>query len=104
MSVDQSNQLSSDEASSARLAALVDQLLAEARTGADVDIERIAAQHPDLATDLRELWPVAALAEEFGSQPEIRDEEAVATSNAQQSLNRLDSLGQGIGDYELLEE
>jgi serine/threonine-protein kinase len=104
MSVDQSNQLSSDEASSARLAALVDQLLAEARTGADVDIERIAAQHPDLAADLREIWPVAALAEEFGSQSDVRQESPNAADNAPQLFNRLDLLAQGIGDYELLEE
>ena len=99
MSVDQSNKLSNDEASSARLAALVDQLLAEARTGADVDIDRIAAEHPDLAADLRELWPVAALAEEFGSQPDIGDEEAIAAQKGSQLLGRIGALAQGIGDY-----
>jgi serine/threonine-protein kinase len=104
MSVNQANKLSNEEASSARLAALVDQLLAEARTGEAVDIERIAAQHPDLAADLREIWPVAVLAEEFGSQPDLADEDAIDIDNSPQSLDRLISFTEGVGDYELLEE
>jgi hypothetical protein len=44
-----------EDAESVRLVALVDQLLAQARGGVAVDIERVAAEHPELATELREL-------------------------------------------------
>src|SRR4051812_46634358 len=105
MRVDQSKTSLDEDTASARLAALVDQLLAEARTGLPVNIERFAADHPDLAADLRELWAVAALAEEFGSQPAISDgERPSAAGHSSQSLNRIGSIAQSIDDYELLEE
>ena len=59
--------ITDQDAESVRLVALVDQLVAQARGGVAVDIERVASEHPDLATELRELWAVVALAEEFGS-------------------------------------
>ena len=74
-----------------RLAALVDQLLAEARGGAPVDIERVAAEHPDLATELRELWAVAALAEEFGSQS------AAGGNGAEQAFAKEPPIANRIG-------
>src|SRR5882757_6386616 len=72
MTIKDSKTLPSDpEADSTRLATLVDDLLAQARAGSPVDIDRVAAEHPDLASELRELWAVAALAEEVGSESAV---------------------------------
>ena len=51
-----------------------------------VDIERVAAEHPDLADELRELWAVAALAEEFGSQSAASDDGAEQASQKSRRL------------------
>ena len=80
-----------------RLAALVEQLVAEARAGSPADVERLAAEHPDLADELRELWGVAALAEEFGSQSSVEEGDEYRS-------NRRDPPPSAFGDYELLEE
>ncbi len=85
-----------DEQRSAKLAALVDQLLADARAGSPADIDRVANGHPDLADDLRELWAVAALAEEFGSLPGDAEQFSESEHSAQ--------TRQIFGDYELFEE
>jgi serine/threonine-protein kinase len=81
-------------ADSARLAALVDELLAQVRAGKHIDIDRVANDHPQLAADLRELWAVASLAEEFGS----RDDQSPTETG------RIGPIPQGFDDYELLEE
>src|ERR1700754_2582793 len=93
-----------DAADSSQLVALVDQLLAKARAGSPVDIERVAAEHPDLAVELRELWGVAALAEEFGSLPSPSEIGNEAEQHSSSPLNRLGQLSSGFDDYELFEE
>src|SRR6476620_623141 len=94
-----------ETADSSQLVALVDQLLANTRAGSPVDIERVAADHPDLAVELRELWAVAALAEEFGSLPSPAEiEQQVAQEHSLSTASRLDQLSSGFDDYELLEE
>ena len=94
-----------DAAESSQLIALVDQLLAKTRAGSPVDIERVAAEHPDLAVELRELWGVAALAEEFGSLPSPSE---IGSRGGQQrspsQMSRLGQLSSGFDDYELFEE
>ncbi len=88
---------------SARLASLMDQLLAEARAGSLADVDRLAADNPDLGDELRELWAVASLAEEFGSQSSPHDD-----SENRCELPRLFAQAgtptQTFGDYELYEE
>jgi eukaryotic-like serine/threonine-protein kinase len=81
----------------------MDQLLTEARTGLPPDVARLAADNPDLADELRELWAVASLAEEFGSHSSLHvdDERAV------EHLSRLTQTSfpsKTFGDYELYEE
>src|SRR5712675_245772 len=94
-----------DTADSSQLIALVDQLLAKTRAGAPVDIERVAADHPDMAVELRELWAVAALAEEFGSLPSPAEIEAqVGQEHSSSPASRLAQLSSGFDDYELFEE
>jgi serine/threonine-protein kinase len=92
-----------DDERIACVAALIDKLLANARTGTPINIDRIAADHPDLADELRELWAVAALAEEFGDQsPHVDDvDDGVAGVEPQASPQ---GTSQTFGDYELLEE
>src|SRR6476620_652544 len=94
-----------ETADSSQLVALVDQLLAQTRAGSPVDIERVAADHPGLAVELRELWGVAALAEEFGSLPSPSEtgQQAVQENSSPQA-GRLSQLSSGFDDYELFEE
>src|SRR5690348_15630687 len=96
--------LAEGEADSEKLVALVDLLLAKARSGAAVDIEQVAADHPDLADELRELWAVAALAEEFGSQSAVSAEDGEVVEDDSRSADQLYDLPQTIGDFELFEE
>ena len=97
---------SREEADSTRLIALVDSLLAKARAGSPVHIEQVAAAHPELAGELRELWAVAALAEEFGSRAvdEEQGEEREGQGSAVTRVNHFAQLAQGFDDYELFEE
>lgn len=87
-----------------RLAALLEQLLQSQRAGEVISIEHAAEAHPDLATDLRELWGAAALAEEFGSVHKPGSGEGKAVGRPGFSLPADALRGQGMGDYELLEE
>jgi serine/threonine-protein kinase len=92
-----------DAGRSARLAKLMDQLLAEARTGSPAGVDRLAADNPDLADELRKLWAVASLAEEFGSQSSLHDTDA----NQGGPLSRFAQTAAPtptFGDYELYEE
>ena len=101
------------EVRDARLAELVEQLLATTRRGGTVDVELIAAQHPDLSAELRELWAIAALAEEFQSEPEVTQQwhdgrarqPAAAFAAANKRDMRISPLpDRDFGDYQLLEE
>jgi eukaryotic-like serine/threonine-protein kinase len=94
-----------DRSRNTRLAELVDRLLSEARSGSSADIDRLAADNPDLADELRELWAVAAIADEFGSQsaPPSQNEEYGAAKRSPKNAGGL-SITQEFGDYELYEE
>jgi serine/threonine protein kinase len=49
----------------ARLAQLLELLQEQLRQGEHPNVDRVAAQHPDLAEELRQLWGAALLAEEL---------------------------------------
>jgi eukaryotic-like serine/threonine-protein kinase len=105
MAAEQAGTSPHDEGGSAQLVALFDQLLTEMRAGSPVDIERVAANHPHLAVELRELWAVAALAEEFGSQPSRCELNGDGDQQRPSPLmSRLESISKGFDDYELFEE
>ncbi len=76
----------------AKLARLLDDLTARYRSGQFPSLEAIVAQYPDLADDLKSLWPAVMLAEEL-AKPTTLPKDASPTVNARQ-----------VGDYELLEE
>jgi serine/threonine-protein kinase len=96
--------LGDDATDSVRLARLVDLLLAKARSGAPVDIDQVASEHPDLAGELRELWGVAALAEEFVGESSASKAVAGGAVDQSQRESRPFALPQTIDDYELFEE
>lgn len=56
------------DASDALLASLVDQLVASLRAGRFPNVDELISAHPQLAAELRELWPALLLAEGLGSQ------------------------------------
>jgi serine/threonine protein kinase len=88
---------------SSRLAALVDQLLAEARAGSPAEVDRVAAENPDLADELRELWAVAAVAEEFGSQSAAHKDDGERLDPSSLAAHGA-AMPPSFGDYELFEE
>ncbi|MCC9606546.1 bifunctional serine/threonine protein kinase/MFS transporter [Blastopirellula sp. JC732] len=90
-----------------RLAALIDQLTAKVQAGESVDLDQVTASHPDLASDLRELWGAVMLADAVATQ--IRsdiDMTQSASGSAGSSSGNLSPLAlpADFGDYLLLEE
>jgi serine/threonine-protein kinase len=77
-----------------RLAALLEIALMEARAGRQPNLEKLAADAPELAGELRELWATAAVAEELGS--------SVALAPADPSAVRRPPAA--FADFEILEE
>jgi serine/threonine-protein kinase len=83
-----------------RLAGLLAELTDRWTAGDDVDIDRIAAEHPELGDELRELWGAVMLADAVSSQsppttPRVTDGPEVTTAL---------ELPCRIGDYELQAE
>jgi serine/threonine-protein kinase len=112
-STDEAGGFESESHREERVAALLEELLVAKRRGGVVDVEFVAAQHPDLAAELRQLWGVAALAEEFQSESEITlqwhdgraRQPAAALAVPNNRGSRLALLpDRDFGDYELLEE
>ncbi|MFI4876988.1 MAG: serine/threonine-protein kinase [Blastopirellula sp. JB062] len=88
----------------ARLAALIDQLAAQAQAGRQVDLDQVAAAHPDLAADLRELWGAVMLADAVATQARSNQELTRAASDSTSEHLAPLSLPADFGDYVLLEE
>lgn len=93
--------LPSDDAAGrdAQLAQLLAELSDRLRRGDDVDMEHECRCHPDLASELRELWGTVMVADAIGStaSSETSDEEQTELTDVIPTPRRL-------GDYELLEE
>ena len=83
-----------------RLAALLEELIEQSRGGRHTDLDRVIAEHPDLAAELRELWATAMIAEDFGSlSGELGDHDAERAARVAPPARP----GR-IGDYEILDE
>jgi serine/threonine-protein kinase len=93
----------------ARLAMLIEQILSTARSGGAVDIEQYAAANPEYAAELRELWGIAEVADDFGrAMPDenasVRDRLDLAVAGAMEPSRNLKPSDSTFGDYELYEE
>lgn len=80
------------------LASLLSQLSDRAARGESVDIYTFAAEHPDYADELRELWGAVSLANAIGS-----DVQDFASAKANEVIQTFE-LPYQVGDYELMEE
>jgi serine/threonine-protein kinase len=80
-----------------RLARLLDELTQQARAGRPPDLDVVARQHPDLADELRELWPAVQIADELAG-PALDSRATLAPPSAPASPPRT------LGDYEIVEE
>ncbi|MFN9371205.1 MAG: serine/threonine-protein kinase [Planctomycetaceae bacterium] len=84
-----------------QLAGLINGLLAQARRGEPPDVESAAARHPHLADELREVWPMAELADCLA--PRTRTAVAVGF-NAEARVEPPVEAGRQFGDYVLLDQ
>jgi serine/threonine-protein kinase len=82
----------------------------EVRLGRRPDLDAVAAQHPDLASELRELWATVQLANELGDQEQepgakrrVTGSEARRASEGTALLSP-NALPRRFADFELLEE
>src|SRR5437660_216276 len=85
-----------DAARDERLARLLAELTEALHRGGKPDVDAVARQHPDLAGELRELWAMVQLAEEFSAPNADRPLRPAAAPPA--------NLPRSFGDYELLAE
>lgn len=97
------HELADDELLAALLVRLTDQL----RDGRRPDMEALAREHPQLATELRELWAAVMLAEQMAS--EVRSasrasDEHATTAPGEATPAASQAALQIAGDYELYEE
>jgi serine/threonine-protein kinase len=80
------------------LAELLESLSAKARRGQPADIDAVAAEHPDLAAELRELWAAAQFADAWAGWA------ARTPSVTPPAAPTAAAPAKEFGDYELLEE
>jgi serine/threonine-protein kinase len=84
-----------------RLANLLESLEQSRRDGQPVDIAQVAAAHPDLADELRQLWAMVQFTQTFARPIGPRD--SLATADATPPMDS-GTFPRVFGDYELLEE
>jgi hypothetical protein len=84
------------------------QLTEALRRGEAPEVDRVGAQHPELAGELRELWAAALIAEEVGNSSGAVPMTPGAPDDAAASCDRAHATplapAKVFGDYELLEE
>jgi len=94
--------ISADE----RLARLLAELTDRLRRGENVELAPVIHQHPDLAAELRQIWPALVLAEELAkpsSDLEEPTQSQVPDAPRHEPTSPL-AFPRTFGDYELLEE
>lgn len=104
-----SNQLQPDQEE--QLAQILEKVLEHGTTDqSELDLQ--CRQHPELETELRQLWATAMLAQEFGNssliespeQDQHASDEVSQTVIARYESHQLDELPSRIGSYEIIEE
>jgi serine/threonine-protein kinase len=88
-----------------RLAQIVSDVTDRIRGGQSPDLSSLLRQYPDLATELKQVWPALVLAEEL-AKPSCDDEDQTrpAVQPVLSEAPAQSSLPRSFGDYELLEE
>src|SRR5215813_2055749 len=92
-----------DDSRDARLAALLGGLVEQRRSGHAVDLEAVARENPDLAVELRELWAVAGLADEFASAGNGGSDDPTQRPASPIPSESMDEASDRFGDYDLLQ-
>ena len=62
-----------------RLAQILSDVTDRIRRGESPELQALLQQHPDLAAELKEIWPALALAEEFAKPSLDHEKQAPAT-------------------------
>ena len=87
-----------------QLAELIDRLTEAHQAGQSTDVDSLSKSHPELASELRELWAVAQFAH-LAQQPKFDSRRtATFTPNGTQSFVPSPILAREFGDFELHEE
>ena len=87
-----------------RLADVIGGLTDALRAGRPADIDAAAAAHPDLATELRELWAVAQVAQLVATSPPARFPDISELTPRPTGELEAPALPRRFGDFDLLEE
>src|SRR5439155_19137545 len=88
-----------------RLAQILSDVTDRIRRRESPNLEALLQQHPNLAAELKEIWPALALAEEFAKPSLDHEKQTPATPQPDPSRALVQpSLPRTLGDYELLEE
>jgi serine/threonine-protein kinase len=83
------------------LVSLLDRVLRSSQAGATNALEDVIREHPDLSTELRELWATMQIAEDLGSHSDLFDlPQTLGSDPPTGAANPPDDCG----DYELIEE
>src|SRR5262245_10651538 len=83
-----------------RLARLLAEITERQRHGERPSLESLSRQHPDLAEELRQLWAVIQIADEFGRS----GQETTLPPAGPHPAGSTAKLPRTFGDFELLEE
>ncbi|MFQ3649261.1 MAG: serine/threonine-protein kinase [Gemmataceae bacterium] len=87
------------------LARLLSELTEQHRRGLSPDWKRVAADYPELVSELRELWGAAQVAEEFTRPRPLRSPRATLRSSLPSSASlQNEPPMKEFGDFELLEK
>lgn len=87
------NSLEKDE----RLAMLLAELMDQAHDGSDVDIQKVALEHPDLGEELKQLWAMVKVTDVAAEAP-------IAKADSDPFEDDTLNLPCKFGDYEIVEE
>jgi serine/threonine-protein kinase len=92
-----------DDARDAKLVELLDQLTASAREGSPADFDRITADYPDLADELRQLYGAAMVVDAVAQRSDsLAGGDPTQVADPSPAISS--ELPRRLGDYELREE
>ena len=101
--------MSDDNDRDQRLALLLEQLCEASARNNPSELDRLAAEHPDLAVELRELWGAAMVADAVAAHtadlaPYDADDDVAQAQRGAREEPTVQIPPRSFGDYELIEE